>query len=188
VPDLRVNYIAFDTRRAPFADVRVRRAFGMAVDRHHLATALMFGYEVAASAGFVPAHAGLSSQVPGDGLPYAPARAQELLAEAGFAGGRGLPVIDLWGGQGSGSWTAAGEYLAQQWQQVLGARVERRTVARHGQRSHTPGSLPPGRGHPGRRRPRFAPHVRPLVCTDQTACDQLPHVSRAALVFEGCGG
>lgn len=129
VPDLRVNYIAFDTRRAPFADVRVRRAFGMAVDRHHLATALMFGYEFAASAGFVPAHAGLSSQVPGDGLPYAPARAQELLAEAGFAGGRGLPVIELWGGQGSGSWAAAGEYLAQQWQQVLGARVERRTVA-----------------------------------------------------------
>lgn len=126
VPDLRVDYIAFDTRRPPFDDVRVRQAFVMAVDRDYLANELMLGYELPASGGLVPPT--LPGHVPGIGLPFAPAQAQQLLAEAGYPGGRDLPAIDLWGSQGSGTWATVGEYLVGQWQHILGACSDRRSV------------------------------------------------------------
>lgn len=126
VPDLGVDYIAFDTRRPPFDDVRVRRAFTLAIDRDCVANGLMLGYELPASGGLTPPT--LPGHAAGIALPFAPAQAQHLLAEAGYPQGEGLPAIELWGGQGSGVWATVGEYLAQQWQHVLGARIDRRTV------------------------------------------------------------
>ncbi len=127
VPDLRVDYLAFDTRRPPFDDARVRRAFVLATDRAHLAAARLFGYDSPATGGFIPPN--LPGHAADMALPYAPGQAQQLLAEAGYPGGQGLPVIELWGGEGSGAWDAVGEYLAQQWQKVLGIRSQRHTVA-----------------------------------------------------------
>ena len=127
VSDLRVDYLAFDTRRPPFDDTRVRQAFVMATDRAYLSAARLFGYDQPVSGGFVPPN--LPGHVADIALPYAPARAQQLLAEAGYPGGQGLPGIELWGGEGSGTWDPVGEYLAQQWQRVLGVNSQRRTVA-----------------------------------------------------------
>lgn len=138
VPDLRVDYIVFDTRRPPFDDVRVRRAFVMAIDRNHLARDLMLGYELPATGGFIPPT--LPEHAPGIALPYAPEQAQKLLVEAGHPAGDGLPEVILWGGEGSGVWATVGEALAQQWQQALGVRVVCRTV---------PASELIGRSEPG---------------------------------------
>lgn len=76
----------------PFRDVRVRRALGMALDRRQIVSDFLEGQTVAN--GLVP------PGVPGyqegyAGLPYDPKRAQALLAEAGYPGGKGLPTLEL---------------------------------------------------------------------------------------------
>ncbi|MFZ1240938.1 MAG: ABC transporter substrate-binding protein, partial [Anaerolineae bacterium] len=126
VPDLRVDYLAFDTRRPPFDDARVRRAFVLATDRAHLAAARLFGYDSPATGGFIPPN--LPGHAADTALPYAPGQAQQLLAAAGYPGGQGLPLIELWGGESSSVWASVSEYLAQQWQEVLGVRSQVRSV------------------------------------------------------------
>ena len=85
--------MAFDVRRAPFDDPRVRRAFAYALDRETLAGVTLGGYFSPASGGLVPP--GMPAHSPGIGLPYSPERARDLLAEAGYPGGRGFPTVDF---------------------------------------------------------------------------------------------
>jgi ABC-type transport system substrate-binding protein len=92
LPSLTTAFIGFDLRRPPFGDVRVRRAFAYALDRERLANEVMGGYRFPAAGGFVPP--GMPGHSPGIGLPTDPDRARALLAEAGFPGGRGFPLID----------------------------------------------------------------------------------------------
>lgn len=82
-----------DGRDNPFADPRVRRAFSLAVDRQAIAGRVrQRGDRVARS--FVPADA-IAGYEPPAGLPYDPAAARILLAEAGYAGGVGFPRVTL---------------------------------------------------------------------------------------------
>ena len=92
-PSLSVTYYGFDTRHAPFNDVRVRRAFAQAVDWRRLAALDEPGSSVPAT-GMVPA--GMPGAPAGDFMPpYDPAAARQLLAEAGYPGGRGLPPVSF---------------------------------------------------------------------------------------------
>lgn len=127
IPDLSVSYMVFNTQRPPFDDVRVRRAFTLALDRQYIAHGLMYGYELPASGGFIPPE--LVGHTAGIGLPFDPATAQALLAAAGYPAGRGLPPIEIWEGQGISLWATVGEYVMQQWQRVLGASIVQRGVS-----------------------------------------------------------
>ncbi len=92
-PSLSVTYYGFDTRTAPFNDVRVRRAFAEAVDWRRLATLDEPGSSVPAT-GMVPA--GMPGAPAGDFMPaFDPAAARQLLADAGYPGGKGLPAISF---------------------------------------------------------------------------------------------
>jgi oligopeptide transport system substrate-binding protein len=124
-PWLQTTFIRFDTSRPPFDDLRVRRAFVMAVDREKLADVQMGGYSYPGTGGFiVPGIAGHSA---GIGLPYDPEVARSLLAEAGYPGGQGLPVLELAGaGIGQFSWTR--EFLKMQWRESLGVITEWKAV------------------------------------------------------------
>jgi ABC-type transport system substrate-binding protein len=64
----------------------------MAIDRETLTDVVLAGYSFPATGGFVPPR--MLGHSPGIGLPYDPAQARKLLAEAGYPGGRGLPTID----------------------------------------------------------------------------------------------
>jgi oligopeptide transport system substrate-binding protein len=92
-PSLSVTYYGFDTQRAPFNDVRVRRAFAQAVDWRRLAALDEPGSSVPAT-GMVPA--GMPGAPVGDFMPpYDPTAARQLLADAGYPGGQGLPAISF---------------------------------------------------------------------------------------------
>ncbi len=89
-PELSLTYLAFDTRTVPFADARVRRAFTLAVDRRKVPQLVGAGRE--RPSGILPA--GMPGYQPGDKLPeYDPDLARELLEQAGYPSGEGLPVI-----------------------------------------------------------------------------------------------
>jgi ABC-type oligopeptide transport system substrate-binding subunit/DNA-binding SARP family transcriptional activator len=117
-PTLYTEYVGFDTSRPPFDDPRVRRAFALAIDRETLANVAFKGYVSPATGGFVPP--GLPGHSAEIGLPYDPERARQLLAETGYAEGRGFPDID------SPTRRAVlphPEYLQTQWRENLGIEI-----------------------------------------------------------------
>jgi oligopeptide transport system substrate-binding protein len=91
-PSLSVTYYGFDTRRPPFDDVLVRRAFGAAVDWRRIA--LLADGPAGVATSIVPP--GIPGRSGADFLPaYDPQGARLLLAQAGYPGGRGFPAITL---------------------------------------------------------------------------------------------
>ncbi|HSJ56585.1 MAG TPA: ABC transporter substrate-binding protein, partial [Anaerolineae bacterium] len=91
-PQLLTHYLMFNTRLAPFDDVRVRRAFALSTDRDHLANVTLAGALAPATGGFVPP--GMPGHLPGTALAPDVAQARELLAAAGFPDGRGFPTVE----------------------------------------------------------------------------------------------
>jgi ABC-type oligopeptide transport system substrate-binding subunit len=120
IPWLCTNFIVFDVNRPPFDDPRVRGAFTLATDRETLAGVGLRGYAFPATGGLVPP--GMPGHSPGIGLPYDPERACQLLAEAGYPGGRGFPVLDAL------AWDSPlvlpiTEYLQAQWLEDLEVEI-----------------------------------------------------------------
>lgn len=87
-----VVYVNVDNANPPFDDVRVRKAFHMAIDREVLTRDVLAGaYDPAWS--IVPP--GIMGRNPDNAFGYDPDRARELLAEAGYPDGEGLRDITL---------------------------------------------------------------------------------------------
>jgi oligopeptide transport system substrate-binding protein len=116
-PALSTVYAGFDVTRAPFNDVRVRRAFALSADRETLAHVVLRGYSFPATGGFVPP--GMPGHSPGIALPYHPERARQLLADAGYPGGRGFPVVETI----TYAHDPYVEYLEAQWRENLGVEM-----------------------------------------------------------------
>jgi ABC-type oligopeptide transport system substrate-binding subunit len=116
-PTTLVDYWSFNTEQPPFDDARVRKALGLAIDRENLINSIYEG------GGIFPATGGLlSPAMPGhtEGLvlPYDPSEARRLLAEAGYPGGNGFPVIKaLFMGP------KMNKFLETQWQENLGIKI-----------------------------------------------------------------
>lgn len=120
---LNTFFVGFDVTRPPFDDPRVRRAFAMAIDRERLADAVVGGYVFPATGGFVPP--GMPGHSPGIGLPHDPERARQLLAEAGYPGGRGFPVVVF---LALPAGREVNEYRQAQWRENLGIKVTWETM------------------------------------------------------------
>jgi oligopeptide transport system substrate-binding protein len=98
VPSLSVQYYGFDTTRAPFDDVRVRQAFGAAVDWRRIVELGSTGSETVANSMVPP---GIPNSTERDFLPlHDPEAGRELLAEAGFPDGEGFPEVTMLTGGG----------------------------------------------------------------------------------------
>lgn len=90
-PFLGNYFIRFNITRKAFQDKRVRLAFSLAIDKKLITEKITRAGEVPAYS-FTPPGTGENYQ-PLPGLDRDPERARQLLAEAGYPGGRGFPVV-----------------------------------------------------------------------------------------------
>jgi peptide/nickel transport system substrate-binding protein/oligopeptide transport system substrate-binding protein len=93
-PTLGLLYIGFNMQVKPFDDRRVRQAFNYAVNKEAIVREIT-------KMGSLPANGALPPGMPGhdpdlQGYAYNPAKAKQLLAEAGYPNGAGFPVVQLW--------------------------------------------------------------------------------------------
>lgn len=118
-PYLATYFVRLNTFEPPLDDVRVRRALNLAIDKGLLTSRLL-------KAGQDPATHIVPPGLPGypvvEGADFDPARARELLAEAGFPGGEGFPRLEFLFNTSEDHRLIA-EYLQQQWQQNLGVKI-----------------------------------------------------------------
>ena len=98
----------------------MRRAFALAADKERLLNEILLDWGFPATGGLVPP--GIPGHEPGTGLPYAPEMARQLLAEAGFPGGRGFPAVDMTIPAGPMSHVPC-EYVQAEWENNLGVKV-----------------------------------------------------------------
>jgi oligopeptide transport system substrate-binding protein len=119
-PAAQINYLGMNQNLyAPFRDKRVREAFCIAIDRAAMGTGLFGGLAEPLNGQTTPGVAGYNPNVPP--VAYNPDRARQLLADAGFPGGRGMPPLTISAIPTNRTETV---YLADQFRQVLGMTVE----------------------------------------------------------------
>jgi ABC-type transport system substrate-binding protein len=95
-PMISARFYGLNTRAKPLNDRRIRQAIIQAIDREAIVESVYLG-QVAFARGILPP--GMLGFNPGlAGYSYNPPRAQELLAQAGYPGGRGLPPLTIWSG------------------------------------------------------------------------------------------
>lgn len=129
MPSLGTAYCDFNITQAPFNDIRVRKAFNLAIDRKAIVEKILLGGQKPA-VGFVP------YIVPGttkekdfrtEGGEFLPERAdikeaKRLLSEAGYPDGKNFPKVTYKYNSNSGN-KAIAEVLQAMWKQVLGIEV-----------------------------------------------------------------
>ncbi|MBX3424881.1 MAG: peptide ABC transporter substrate-binding protein [Pirellulales bacterium] len=121
-PMLNTYYYLLNVRREPLDDVRVRRALSMAIDREEICTKILaVGEQPALS--LVPP--GLPGYDPPETPGYDPAAARQLLAEAGYPGGRGFPRLEVSYNTHETHQLIA-EVVRKQWERNLGIVVKGR--------------------------------------------------------------
>ncbi|MCX5768700.1 MAG: peptide ABC transporter substrate-binding protein, partial [Candidatus Hydrogenedentes bacterium] len=118
-PYLGTYYYRVNVKREPFTDVRVRRAFALAVDREAIASRVMTGGQKPAYTYCVPDAVGYTCPVT---IDYDVAEARRLLAEAGYPGGKGLPPVEILFNTNEAHKTIA-EAVQRMWKENLNADV-----------------------------------------------------------------
>jgi oligopeptide transport system substrate-binding protein len=123
------QYYAFNTTKPPFDNVLVRQAFAAAVDREAV-TELAIRLKAANAQ---PATTIIPSQILGRylyneiGIPFNPARAKELLAEAGYSDVSSFPKITLYtsisGSAMPGIYEQTANAIIEMWKENLGVDV-----------------------------------------------------------------
>jgi oligopeptide transport system substrate-binding protein len=93
-PIFALRHYGFNTRTKPLDDRRVRQAIVHAIDREAVVSDIWLGRYAFAKGILPPGTLGFNPKL--RGYSYDPARARELLAQAGYPGGRGLPPIAIW--------------------------------------------------------------------------------------------
>jgi dipeptide transport system substrate-binding protein len=85
LPGLNIGYLAFNTQKKPFTDVRVRQAINMAIDKKAILEAIYQGAGQVAKNLIPPTMWSYDNAI--KDWPLDPAKAKELLAQAGYPNG-----------------------------------------------------------------------------------------------------
>ena len=119
----QVQFLALNPRvYPPFKDVRVRQAFAHAIDKQKVINQVFHGLYSVAGGMLPPGIPGYDAQL--KGLPHDPARAKQLLADAGFPGGKGLPPLSMTVNPVTGDYRMMAEPVAAMLTDTLGVSVE----------------------------------------------------------------
>lgn len=112
-----------DGRKNPLADARVRRALSLAIDRQTIVDRVSrLGQPIART--FIPPGVIKEYQSPSDaGHDYNIELARQLLAEAGYPGGKGLTGLSILYNTGQGHENPA-QQIKRTWEETLGVVVE----------------------------------------------------------------
>jgi peptide/nickel transport system substrate-binding protein len=124
IPYLLTEYVGFsmegDEKSNPFVNPKVRQALSYSVNRKGLVSFLRNGLGMAGDYGIVPFALPSFDSTKVKGYSYNQKRAQELLKEAGYPNGEGLPTLKLH------TYTSdkdIAEFLQQEWKRI-GVKVE----------------------------------------------------------------
>ncbi len=90
-PGLNIGFLAYNTTKKPFDDVRVRKAINMAINKKAIIDAVYLTTGVAAKNPIPPTQWSYNDAIKDD--PFDPVAAKKLLAEAGYPNGF---ATDLW--------------------------------------------------------------------------------------------
>ncbi|MAQ37156.1 MAG: oligopeptide-binding protein oppA [Thioclava sp.] len=118
-PILGMYYYGFNTRKKPFNDVRVRKAFLYAIDRRQITDLL--GGDMSPLSGWVPK--GMFGYQENVGIQYDPEKAKKLLKEAGYEDPSKFPRIVLGFNSNENHQRIAENYQAQI-KKNLGVQIE----------------------------------------------------------------
>ena len=128
-PIIGTYYLSVNTQREPFTDAKVRKALSLAIDREYVAGTLMQGTYSAASnfmgPGWVDTDGSQFIDKANGGQPYIDTanheanveEAKQLLADAGYPDGEGLPSI-TYSTNDAGYHKVVAEYLQQAWAEL----------------------------------------------------------------------
>lgn len=120
-------FYRLNTTRPPLNDARVRRALHLAIDREALVSKVVRGAGKPTTC-FTPPGAGYAATVPTEPSSRQAREelARQLLAEAGFAGGKGFPILELMTTSRDVQRVMA-ETIQSMWEKVLGIHVDIRS-------------------------------------------------------------
>jgi oligopeptide transport system substrate-binding protein len=110
------QFLVFDAGRAPWTNTKVRQAFNLAIDRNKVVQVISRGLYKPTKVLVPP---GIQGYGPSHALSGSAADAKRLLAEAGFAAGKGFPEFKISAPDIRGNRTLA-ELLQQMWKETLG--------------------------------------------------------------------
>lgn len=118
-PFLGIYFLRFNCAKPPFDDPRVRAAFSLAIKKDTLTEKITRAGELPATS-FVPP--GIEGYVPPEALTFDPEKARQLLAGAGFPGGKGFPFTTYLYSEGELNEAIAVE-LQSMWREHLGVEI-----------------------------------------------------------------
>jgi len=95
--DFRTHYLFFDTKNPPFDNLKVRQAISHVIDRDALIKQIIKPSQgIPAYSFLMPGFPAANSEGLKDIQNYDPAKAKQLLSEAGYPDGKGFPKLTLW--------------------------------------------------------------------------------------------
>jgi len=140
-----VAYFAFNTQKPPFNSALVRQAFAAAVDRQVVIDLYTkYGAKDLRSATSLTPPETLGRDLYGEvGIPFDPARAKELIAEAGYQDTSAFPevtfLVNVGGDAAPGAHQNVADAVAKMWRETLGVKVKIETIpwSNYGERLRT---------------------------------------------------
>jgi oligopeptide transport system substrate-binding protein len=124
-PEMATQYYVFNSTKEPFNKLKVRQAFSYAINRAAIVDNVLRGEA------FGPGVNGISpsafkgydvSQI--QGYDFDPGKAKKLLAEAGYPGGKGFPLIKLKLNSGGTKNANVAIEIQKQLMEVLGVNID----------------------------------------------------------------